>query len=227
VGVFAGVAAEPSWGARQQAGGDTTQDAAILLSPHVLVSRLGERLAGTRIVAAARPVTGGQTVLPIIGRMTTAAGVPLLRVMLPGRPNGSTGWIRQEGTTEVATSWRIVVRILSRRVLVYHDGVLARSFLAMVGRPSTPTPRGEFFVEESVRMPSASAGAPYALALNGHSDALRHFDGGPGQIAIHGVAHLNGILGTAGSHGCVRLATPAIRWLAARIAPGVRVTITR
>ena len=56
------------------------------------------------------------------------------------------------------TSWRIVVRTASRRVLVYHRGRLARTFVAIVGKPSTPTPHGLFFVEESVRMPAGSPG---------------------------------------------------------------------
>ena len=61
---------------------------------------------------------------------------------------------------------------------------------AIVGKPSTPTPHGRFFVEESVRMPPGSAGGPFALALSAHSDALRTFEGGSGQVAIHGVANL-------------------------------------
>jgi hypothetical protein len=36
-----------------------------------------------------------------------------------------------------------------------------------------------------------------------------------------------GVLGTAASHGCIRLDTQAITWLATRIEPGVPVTITR
>ena len=73
----------------------------------------------------------------------------------------------------------------------------------------------------------SSAGAPFALALSARSNVLQEFEGGPGQIAIHGVANLGGTPGTAVSHGCVRLANPGIRWLAARIEPGVPVAITR
>jgi lipoprotein-anchoring transpeptidase ErfK/SrfK len=101
-----------------------------------------------------------------------------------------------------------------------------RSFAAIVGKPSTPTPHGRFFVEESIRMPPGSAGGPFALALSARSDVLQEFEGGPGQIALHGVAQLGGTPGTAVSHGCVRLEGPDIRWMAAHIAPGVPVTIT-
>jgi lipoprotein-anchoring transpeptidase ErfK/SrfK len=54
---------------------------------------------------------------------------------------------------------------------------------------------------------------------------LYEFDGGPGQTALHGIENIGGVPGTAVSHGCVRLNTPAITWLARHIAPGVPVTI--
>jgi hypothetical protein len=176
-------------------------------------------------VQAVRPITGEQTVLPVLGH-ASVDGVRWLRVMLPGRPNGRTGWIREDGTVLAVTSWHIVVRTALRRVFVYFRARLVRSFSAIVGKRSTPTPHGQFFVEENVRMPTGSAGAPFALALSARSDVLQEFDGGPGQIAIHGIENLGGIPGAAVSHGCVRLDNGDIRWLAARIAPGVPVTIT-
>ena len=69
-------------------------------------------------------------------------------------------------------------------------------------------------------------GAPYALALSARSYVLQEFDGGPGQIALHGLANVGGVLGTAVSHGCVRLDSDTMRWLVIRIGPGVPVTIT-
>jgi len=194
---------------------------------HKVFSTLNDdrsRLLGIR---ARRPNTGGRTVLPVVDRATTLDGTHWLRVLLPGRPNGLKGWIRRRGTARTWTSWHVVVRRSSRRVLVYRDGALIRNFTAIVGNRATPTPRGRFFNEESVLMPPSSPGAPFALALSARSDVLQEFAGGPGQIAIHGVANLAGTPGTAVSHGCVRLSDLDIRWLAARIAPGVPVTITR
>ena len=51
----------------------------------------------------------------------------------------------------------------------------------------------------------SAAGGPYALATSDRSDVFQEFDGGPGQIAIHGMDNLPGALGTASSHGCIRL----------------------
>jgi lipoprotein-anchoring transpeptidase ErfK/SrfK len=204
-----------------------TQELAMLLTSHKVFSALSAHPSRVGTVLESRPITGGATVLPVIGRTTTTDGVHWLRVMVPGRPNGMKGWIAERGTVLTTTSWRVVVRTSSRRVLVYRQGRLVRSFMAIVGKPTTPTPHGQFFVEESVRMPRGSAGAPFALDLSARSNVQQEFEGGPGQIAIHGVANLGGTLGTAVSHGCVRLANPRIRWLAARIAPGVPVAITR
>ena len=120
-----------------------------------------------------------------------------------------------------------MVRLSARRVTVYRGGHVRRQFRAIVGKPSTPTPRGAFFVEEGLALSSYEAGAPYALATSARSNALQEFDGGPGQIALHGTDNLTGRLGTAVSHGCVRLGTQAITWLARRIGAGVPLRITR
>jgi lipoprotein-anchoring transpeptidase ErfK/SrfK len=76
-------------------------------------------------------------------------------------------------------------------------------------------------------MRPGSAGGPFALALSARSDVLQEFEGGPGQIAIHGIANLGGTLGTAASHGCVRVSNRSVRWLAARIPAGAPVAIKR
>jgi lipoprotein-anchoring transpeptidase ErfK/SrfK len=176
-------------------------------------------------VGARRPITGEQTALPVIAHSTGPSGVRWLQVMLPGRPDGSTGWIAQHGTRKLVTGWRILVDLAARRVSVYRDGHTLRTFQAVVGKPSTPTPTGQFFVEETVQMQAGQAGGPYALALSARSNVLQEFEGGPGQIAIHGRDNLGGTLGAAESHGCVRLATASIDWLAARIGPGTPVRI--
>ncbi|HEY5195546.1 MAG TPA: L,D-transpeptidase family protein [Solirubrobacteraceae bacterium] len=202
-----------------------TQELAALLSAHDARSALPPGRSHTTIVAASRPITGVQTVLPVIGRATTTTGAHWLHVMLPGRPNAATGWITQRGTSLRTTRWHLVVRTSTRQLRVYHSGHLIQAFPAIVGKPATPTPEGLFFVEESIQLPPASPGAPFALALSARSNVLQEFDGGPGQIAIHGLANLGGTLGTAVSHGCVRLAAQAMRWLVGRISPGVPVTI--
>lgn len=63
------------------------------------------------------------------------------------------------------------------------------------------------------------------LHLTAHSGVLDDYGGGPGRIAIHGRggSSLLDPLGSAASHGCVRVDDAAIRFLARVLAPGVPV----
>jgi lipoprotein-anchoring transpeptidase ErfK/SrfK len=202
-----------------------TQELAVLRTAHVARRAPAARSPQIALVPATTPITGEQTTLPVIGRSIGPGGVRWLQVMLPGRPDGLTGWIAQSGTRKLTTGWRILVDLAARSVRVYRDGFTVRTFGAVVGKPSTPTPTGQFFVEETVQMEPDQAGGPYALALSARSNVLQEFEGGPGQIGIHGRNELGGTLGAAESHGCIRLATPSIDWLAARIGPGTPTTI--
>ncbi len=203
-----------------------TQELVILLRAHSAYVAPSARSAPVGSVRARRPLTGERTVLPVIARRTGADGLEWLRVRLPGRPNGLTGWIRKRATTAASTPWHVVVSVSTRQVHAYRNGRRVATFKAIVGKPSTPTPQGESFVEEVVRLPAGAAGAPFALALSSRSDVFQEFAGGPGQTALHGLANLGGVLGTAASNGCVRLDAVAIRWLAARVGAGVPVTVT-
>jgi hypothetical protein len=202
-----------------------SEETAVLLVGHRVHRRPRAGSPTLVDVAARRPITGERTTLPVIARSRGAGGIGWLEVMLPGRPNGSSGWIAQQGTRRLLTGWHLVVDLRARRVTVYRRGRVLRRFAAVVGKPSTPTPSGSFFVEETLQMPAGEPGGPFALALSARSDALQEFEGGPGQIALHGRDSLGGTLGAAESHGCVRLATESIDWLARRIGPGVPVTI--
>jgi lipoprotein-anchoring transpeptidase ErfK/SrfK len=202
-----------------------TQQLAVLLRAHGAYRRPEARSRQVALVAARRPITGEQTTLPVIGHARGPDGMRWLKVMLPGRPNGSSGWIAAQSTRRLLTGWHIVVDLARRSVSVYRDGRVVRTFQAVVGKPSTPTPTGRFFVEETLQMAAGHPGGPFALALSARSNALQEFEGGPGQIAVHGRENLGGTLGTAASHGCVRLATAGIDWLAARIGPGTPTTI--
>jgi hypothetical protein len=171
-------------------------------------------------VAARRPLTGVRTVLPVLDRKRGRGGGSWVRVRLPGRPNGHSGWIRARQTRAGSTVWRLAIDLSARRVTVYRHGRVARRFPAVVGKASTPTPRGLFFVEEALALGSA-AGNPFALATSARSNVLQEFEGGPGQIALHGTNLLSGTVGTAASHGCIRLGTAEITWLAHRVGSGV------
>ena len=101
------------------------------------VEHIGDRLTVkchcqrlSRVASAAayipidcRPITGEKTTLPVLAQSTSHHHQRWLKVMLPGRPNSSTGWIKRAGTQKRFTSWFIHVGLAARRVWVYHNGV--------------------------------------------------------------------------------------------------------
>jgi lipoprotein-anchoring transpeptidase ErfK/SrfK len=196
---------------------------------HDHVARTGPNAHTGRIetVAARRPLTRARTVLPVLARASSRQTGSWLQVRLPGRPNSHKGWISTNRTRLTSTYWRIAVKLSTRRLTVYLGGSVRRHFRVVVGKPSTPTPRGAFFIEEALALSPYEAGGPYALATSARSNVFQEFDGGPGQIGIHGTNNLSGEPGTAVSHGCIRLDTQAITWLARRVGAGVPLTIER
>jgi lipoprotein-anchoring transpeptidase ErfK/SrfK len=204
-----------------------SQALVVLLHDHI--ARAAPSAHGSRIeaVAARRPLTRARTVLPVLGRASSPPAGSWLRVRLPGRPNGHAGWISTNRTRQTSTPWRLSLALSTRQVTVYRGGHVRRQFRAVIGKPSTPTPRGAFFVEEAMALSSYETGGPFALATSARSNVFQEFEGGPGQIGIHGTNNLSGAPGSAASHGCIRLRPRAITWLARRVGAGVPLTVTR
>jgi lipoprotein-anchoring transpeptidase ErfK/SrfK len=152
-----------------------------------------------------------------------------LRVLLPDRPNGRSAWIAARRVRVVRTRWRVEVDRALRRVTVLRAGRVVRRFGAVVGAPATPTPRGRFAVYEFARQPDPDGFlGPWALHLTAHSDVLDDYGGGPGRVAIHGRAGASLLdpLGTARSHGCIRVDNRQIAFLARVLKPGTPVVVS-
>jgi hypothetical protein len=147
------------------------------------------------------------------------------RVLLPTRPNGSTGWVYLGGSgLQVASdSYRIEVNLAGYRLSLTNDGRVLGSWAVAVGAPHTPTPTGRTFLLASAA-PAHPTFSPLILALGLHSDALRSFDGGPGTVALHGWPD-PAVFGHPVSHGCVRIPATALQVLS-RVPIGTVVTIT-
>jgi lipoprotein-anchoring transpeptidase ErfK/SrfK len=202
-----------------------TQPLVILLQDHVAHATASRNGRVIEAVTALRPLTKVRTVLPVMGLVKGKDGNRWVHVRLPGRPSGHTGWILGDQTIRSSTEWRIVVKVSARTVTVYRDGLVVRTFPAVVPKTATPTPYGQFFVEEALAISATGVGGPFALAISARSDIFQEFAGGPGQIAIHGTDGLSDPLGSAASHGCIRISPAAITWLARRIGAGVPVTV--
>lgn len=148
-----------------------------------------------------------------------------LKVMLPVRPNGSTGWIRAEDGEMLGLPYRIDVSRGQHEVRLYRLGELVKTYPVGIGTEDTPTPGGTFYLKELLS-PTNQGGeyGPYAYGLSGFSDALSSFAGGEAVIGLHGTNQPDSI-GTDVSSGCIRMRNEDITALAELLPLGTPVRI--
>jgi L,D-transpeptidase catalytic domain len=156
---------------------------------------------------------------------TDATGHAWVRLRIPGRPNGRTGWVLRSALGEFhQTHWLLVISRRQRRLIAYFAG--HRRFVAPVGigKPSTPTPAGHFWIRERFRLTNHSNPYwPYALGTSDYS-TLSEWPGG-GVVGIHGDFGEPQLIPGDPSHGCIRMRDADIAWLAPRLTIGTPVDI--
>jgi hypothetical protein len=172
----------------------------------------------TRVIYA-RP--GGQpvAVLPTT-ELKSPTWVPVVqskpgwdRVLLPTRPNRSTGWIYLGGggLQSAFSAYRVQINLSAYRLTVFDNGRSLGSWPIAEGAQGTPTPTGRTFLLASMS-PVRPTFSSLILPLGLHSDTLNAFGGGPGTVALHGWPD-PAVFGRAISHGCVRVPAAALRVL--------------
>lgn len=149
-------------------------------------------------------------------------------VLLPTRPNGSTAWVRAGDVNTAIPEYQVELSQAAHqlRVLRISDGAVVLTSPVGVGRASTPTPNGEFFVRDwfPVEEPNHPYG-PFAFGLSGHSDVFMQFGDGDGRIAIHGTNQPSSI-GANMSNGCPHVANDVVLNLKDYMPLGTPVIIT-
>ena len=149
-----------------------------------------------------------------------------LKVLLPVRPNGSTGWVRADAVGVVTVDYRIVVELGAHRITAYQGADVLLSEPIGVGTAEAPTPGGLYYLTELFQPAEGPNGpyGPYAYGLSGFSEVLYDFAGGDGQFGIHGTNDPAG-LGHDVSHGCIRMSNAGVTRLARILPLGVPVEI--
>lgn len=146
---------------------------------------------------------------PVVSRFRDVGGTSWLKVPLPERPNGSTGWIRSQDVTLSRVQDRILVDLSARRLVRFRDGERVLRLRVGVGSDGYPTTTGRFFVWAKVDYPDdQGAYGAFALGLSGFSRVITDWVGG-GRLAIHGTTDPLD-RGRAVSHGCVRVYNPEL-----------------
>ncbi len=144
-----------------------------------------------------------------------------LRVFIPVRPNGTTGYVRAVDVELSQTQYRIELHLGERTLRVFNGSEQLVETRVVVGSPFTPTPTGTFYITDIVPQTSPSY-APFALATNGYSEVMDEFDTGVPVVALHGTNHPE-YVGEARSNGCVRIPNEIVQQLADTLPQGTPV----
>jgi hypothetical protein len=144
-----------------------------------------------------------------------SGGHKWIRLRIPGRPNGRIGWVLRQALGGLhVTHWRVRINLSLRRMTVYEND--RKRFVAPVGvgKPSTPTPTGHFWIRERFKITNPSSPYyPWAIGTSAYS-VLTDWPGG-GIVGIHGAFGEPWRIPGDPSHGCVRMLPHDL----ARIAP--------
>ncbi|HEY8371851.1 MAG TPA: L,D-transpeptidase [Pseudonocardiaceae bacterium] len=153
------------------------------------------------------PVTqlGSPTWVPVI-----AKDGDWYQVLLPSRPNGSTGWIHAStgDLEEARTDYLVEVDVDAFTMTVREGDRELGRWTVGVGKPEYPTPRGRTFIMASIEETVANY-SPYVLPLGTHSESHETYGGGPGTVALHGWPD-DSPFGKADSDGCIRVPDDAL-----------------
>lgn len=149
----------------------------------------------------------------LLQREVTAHGVEWIKLRIPRRPNGSTGWVRRDHLGSFhRNGMSLLVNRKRFRITLYKQGrVIFRARIG-VGKAASPTPAGRFYIRERLNnLAGNPVYGPLAFGTSAYS-RLSDWPGG-GIIGIHGTDQ-PGILPGRVSHGCIRLSNSDIRQLA-------------
>jgi lipoprotein-anchoring transpeptidase ErfK/SrfK len=127
----------------------------------------------------------------------------------------------------------VVIRRGSRKLYLYRRMSFVRRFSIAVGMPRYPTPTGRFSVVNKIRHPTWNPpDSDWAAGLGpvppGPSNPLgtRWIGLSAPGIGIHGTPQ-PWTIGTAASHGCIRMYIRQVEWLFERVSIGTTVFIVR
>jgi hypothetical protein len=231
--------------ARDSLGNTTPRSLALLVKPDIRpVSLVGpgseSRWAYVLVHTTARAAP--RTSARVVGSIGTATGLgnpnlvlllaeqrdelgrQWVRVLLAKLPNGTTGWVRRTALDnfQIVRTHLVVDRAALTARLYRNDKEIFHASIG-VGKPTAPTPAGDFYVREELRNFGDPFYGPVAFGTSARSPTLTDWPGG-GFIGIHGTNQPQ-LLPGAVSHGCIRMRNADILRLARLMPLGTPVTI--
>src|SRR5262249_17831815 len=106
-----------------------------------------------------------------LAKATDEFGKQWIKVRVPMRPNGKTGWVPRDalGHFHTVHTHLIVNRHKLRATLFYGKRKVWSSPVG-VGKPGTPTPGGHFYIRERIRaLKGGTIYGPYAFGTSDYS----------------------------------------------------------
>ncbi len=159
-------------------------------------------------------------------------GVDWVGLRPPWRGNRAVVWARADQFRVFPARAKLVLRLKSRVLTLKVGGKVRWRTRVVVGKSSTPTPRGLFALYDRYRVTRTNFGPkwadfrPWVFELTAHSEKLRRFQGGPARIALHGRhGKLRAPLGTARSNGCIRVPDRRLHSIRRNVALGTPILI--
>jgi lipoprotein-anchoring transpeptidase ErfK/SrfK len=199
--------------------------AATVRVPNIVVRQLPDSSAPIRVVLADHNENGVTQTLLIKGEQPGPAGVSWYRVLLPIRPNGSTGWVRSSDVEVTGIDYQLVIHLAAFRLDIFDAGQLQRTMAIGEGTDQTPTPGGEYYIKELLRPPNPdTVYGDYVFGLSGFSNVLTSWPQG-GVLGVHGTNDPTDSIGRKISHGCIRLSNQDIDRLANLLPLGTPVEV--
>ena len=153
------------------------------------------------------------------------SGATWIQIEFPARPDGQTGWVPRGALESFHTvDGYLLVDRSTLRATLFRDGRAIFTAPIGVGKASTITPPGHFYVMEKLITLNDPEYGPYALGTSAYAPTLSEWPGG-GVVGIHGTDEPQLIPGRP-SHGCVRMRNANITRLWKLIAVGTPIEIT-
>lgn len=139
--------------------------------------------------------------------------------------------VRRVRPTRTRVGPSIVISRGTRVLTLYRESKRVKTFRIAVGTPSHPTPRGLFSIIEKQRNPTwIPPDSPWAKGLGpippgpGNPLGTRWMGTSASAVGIHGT-NASSSIGTAASHGCIRMYVRDSEWLYERVSIGTPVLI--
>jgi hypothetical protein len=148
----------------------------------------------------------------VLSKTTDAKGVEWARIRIPARPNGKTGWVKRDDLGDFHTvHTKLLIDRRKLRATLFRNGRKIFSARVGVGKASTPTPAGHFWIREKFRVRGAPVYGTHAFGTSAYAPTLSDWPNG-GVVGLHGTNQPYLIPGRP-SHGCIRFKNPDIQRL--------------